>query len=160
MAAHLRKRGSTFYLIDGEVRRSLKTDKKTLAEARLRQYLRQEFRFGPKITVKGYYEKWIASKKPPLVRQSWIQSTKQHFNSYVFPGISGLQISRLSVTSLENLRESLLRIGLSLKTVKNCLDGSLRAMWRDAMVEGIVEHNPFALLQWPRAARLRPDPFT
>jgi len=33
-------------------------------------------------------------------------------------------------------------------------------MWRDAMIENLVEHNPFALLQWPRQPKHRPDPFT
>jgi integrase len=33
-------------------------------------------------------------------------------------------------------------------------------MWRDAMIEEHVETNPFALLQWPRQPRKRPDPYT
>lgn len=33
-------------------------------------------------------------------------------------------------------------------------------MWRDALREGVVSHNPFELLDWPRIPRQRPDPFT
>lgn len=40
------------------------------------------------------------------------------------------------------------------------LDGSFRALWRDAMAEEIVDKNPFALLKWPALVRAKPDPFT
>src|SRR5690349_6457304 len=160
MAAHLRKRGATFYLVDGEVRRSLKTDKKTLAEARLRQYLRQEFRFGPKVTVKGYYEKWIETKKPPITRPNCRSAYVSHFQAHVLGHFRSMPLRNLGTEQLSGFRNSMVQSGLSLKSARNVIDGSLRAMWRQAMIEGIVEHDPFKLVQWPRLPRLRPDPFT
>lgn len=47
-----------------------------------------------------------------------------------------------------------------LDVLRYAIDGSFRAMWRDAMAEEIVSHNPFALLKWPRVQRAKPDPFT
>jgi len=146
--------------VDGEVRRSLKTDKKMLAEARLRQYIRGEFRFGKKVTVGEYYEKWIETKKPPVVRESAVANYKMHFGKYVLPEFGRALMSTLTVQAVSSFRSSLLAKGLSLKTCRNIIDAFFRALWRDAMIEGIVEHNPFALLQWPRLPRLRPDPFT
>ena len=160
MAAHLRKRGSTYYLIDGEIRRSLKTDKKGLAEARLKQYLREEFKFWPRITVKGYYDQWINTKKPPVVRQSAASDYRQHFTAYILPAFQHGPLSKLSTKMLDDFRTRLLESQLSIKTARNVIDSSFRAMWRDAMIEEIVEHNPFALLKWPRLPRLRPDPFS
>src|SRR5689334_9404449 len=116
MAAHLRKRGSQWYLVDGEVRRSLKTDKKVLAEARLRQYVRQEFRFGARITVKGYYEKWIKTKEPPVVRKSTLADYKQQFSGYLLSEFGSTSLATIDVGRLCAFRSKLLERGLSVKT--------------------------------------------
>jgi hypothetical protein len=47
MAAHINPRNSIWYLVDGATRRSLKTKKKGLAEARLEQYINGKFGLGP-----------------------------------------------------------------------------------------------------------------
>jgi len=122
--------------------------------------LRNEYRFGPKITVKGYYERWIKSKKNLLIRPSALADYKQHFSGYLLSEFGSSSMAQISVSRLSTFRSKLLDRGLSVKTCRNLLDGSFRAMWRDAMIEGIVETNPFALLQWPRQPKHRPDPFT
>jgi integrase len=50
------------------------------------------------------------------------------------------------------------------KTVRNTLDGYLRALYRDAREEsedkGLVLGDPFARLRWPKEVKDAPDPFT
>jgi integrase len=53
--------------------------------------------------------------------------------------------------------------GLSVKTAKNVLNATLRAFFRDAMAEGLIEKNPFDELPpkfWPATIDPEPDPFT
>lgn len=162
MPPHIILRGSTYYLIDGrKVRKSLETDKKGLANHRLEQYIRGKFGLKPKVTVRAYYKTWIEGKKgDPRLRPSLIQSYEQHFTKYILPEFSPIPLSNVSVSSLKAFVTKLLRSGLSQKTARNILDASFRSLWRDAMIEGVVEANPFTLLQWERRPRLRPDPFT
>jgi integrase len=51
-------------------------------------------------------------------------------------------------------------MGLSLKSCRNIIDGTFRAMMRDARKRGIVDKDPFAALEWPRTMSPKPDPFT
>jgi integrase len=51
----------------------------------------------------------------------------------------------------------------ALKSAKNIIDGSFRAMYRDARIEigGELEgKDPFIDLEWPRQPKTKPDPFT
>jgi integrase len=49
---------------------------------------------------------------------------------------------------------------LSLKSVKNIIDASFRAMVRDARtVDYLIEKDPFEALLWPRKPLSKPDPF-
>jgi hypothetical protein len=51
--------------------------------------------------------------------------------------------------------------GLKLKTCRNIIDASFRAMVRDARaVDELIDKDPFAALEWPRAEETEPDPFT
>jgi integrase len=147
--------------VDGKIRKSLKTDKKGLAQHRLKQYIKGKFGLGPEMTVKQYYTQWMEGKKhDPQLRPSLVESYKQHFTKYILPEFSANMLSNVSVSSLKAFVTKLLRSGLSQKTVRNIVDASFRRLWRDAMIEGIVESNPFALLQWQRQPRRKPDPFT
>jgi hypothetical protein len=49
---------------------------------------------------------------------------------------------------------------VSIKTVRNVIDGSLRAMMRNASKSGLEVAFPFADLEWPRHVVPGPDPFT
>jgi integrase len=70
----------------------------------------------------------------------------------------------LAAFSLEHLEDLRLRLhakqGLGLKTVRNVIDGSLRAMFRDARKAGLEVGFPFGDLEWPRRVVPGPDPFT
>ena len=51
--------------------------------------------------------------------------------------------------------------GLSTKTVRNIVDGSFRAMVRDAReIDRLITGDPFAAVQWPDKETLRRDAFT
>jgi integrase len=157
--AHLKRRNSNWYIIDGNLRKSLKTAKKGLATYLLDQYNKGKYGLGPKLSVKQWYERWIETKLAPLVRSGTIGDYKQHWNAYI-SALSPMLLSNVDVDVLEKFRERLLAQGLSVKTARNIVDGTFRAMWRDAMKKGLVDKNPFALLDWPRQPRHRPDPFT
>ncbi len=150
-----------FYLSDGRMNRSLKTRVRRYAEALLEQYIKGKYRIEGGLTVGEYYERWIKTKREPLVRKSASRDYRQHFTRYILPEFTATPLLNVSLTMLANFRqEDLLPTGISLKTAKNAIDGSFRAMWRDAMREGLVNHNPFDLLKWPDIQRPRPDPFS
>src|SRR5262249_37486964 len=50
--------------------------------------------------------------------------------------------------------------GLALKTARDIIDGTFRALYRDARKEGIALGDPFADVTWPRRPAYEPDPFT
>ena len=46
--------------------------------------------------------------------------------------------------------------------MKNVINGTLRAFWRDAMIDGLVTYDIFAMLKgtWPTWDHPEPDPWT
>jgi hypothetical protein len=112
--------------------------------------------------VKLFYEEWIPKKKPPLVRRSLERDYRQHFECYIIPFMGEMELNSVMVDTLENFRLNLIEEhNLSVKTARNVIDGSLRAMFRDAGRR--LERNPFDDLPekwWPRLPKKEPDPFT
>lgn len=154
-------RGSVWYLYDAQKKISLKTTTKGYAKQLLDKYHRGQLGLNDSPTVKEYYETWIQTKSEPLVRRATIRDYRQHFTCYVLPSLSALKITGISVDTLTNFRALLLQHGMSLKTARNVIDGSFRAMWRDAKLEGLVSgDDPFKQLKWPRIQREKPDPFS
>lgn len=105
---------------------------------------------------------------PPLVRAALQRDYRQHVERYVLPTLTNdgrtfgtLCIADLKPAHLLQLRERLLKRGLALKTVRNIMDASLRAMIRDARtIDLLIAADPFAALTWPRLPQPKPDPFT
>jgi integrase len=167
MAAHIRKRknrgkrgGYTYYLVDGSLEKSLETQNKGIAEERLKQYIKGKLKLDARPdTVEGYYRRWIEKQTHPLVRASAPRDYKQHFEAYILPELGSTSLVALTIQQLSLFRSKLLA-RVSLKTSRNIIDSSFRAMWRSALEEGVVEHNPFAALKWPRKEKKRPDAFT
>jgi integrase len=163
MPAHIKKRadrGGIYYLVDGSKIKSLETTVKRLAQARLEQYIQGKYGLGPEITVGEYFKGWIETKREPLIRRSRIRDYNQSFACYILPEFSSMPISKLNVSALAAFRAKLLGKGLKVKTVRNIIASSFRALWRDAMAQELTQKNPFALIQWPKAEREIPDPFT
>ena len=119
-------------------------------------------------TVQQYYGQWIERKQVPFVRKGQARDYRQHFNCYIldFLGDRNLQsiAGRNGVKVLEEFRAHLIaNHGISMKTARNVIDASFRAMIRDAETEGLIERNPFDDLPpkwWPKGKRQKIDPFT
>jgi len=114
-------------------------------------------------TVERYFEEWIQRKKPPFVRKSLERDYRQHFNCNILPQFKDILLPEVKRETLEDFRIYLSEErGLSLKSCRNIIDGSFRAMLRDARADypKHLSKDPFAALKWPRAVQTEPDPFT
>lgn len=165
MPPHLIKRdgrkGASWYLVDGRDRKSLKTSVKGHALQLLEKYARGKLKLTQGITIGEFYEEWIKQKeKDTTLRKSLVTSYRQHFSCYILSEFRHVHIGGLSVSSISRFRSLLLQGGVSLKTARNILDGSFRALWKDARRASLVESNPFELLDWPAYHRPPPDPYT
>ena len=143
---------------------SLETTKKGLAEFKLEQYIRDKNSPKPisTPTVKEYFDVWIQGKLEPLNRRSQTRDYRQHFSCYILPEFGDIQLSSVSTKNLNPFRAKLL-LKVSLKTARNIIDSSFRAMYRGARAdyeEALRDKDPFALLEWPKTQHERPDPFT
>src|SRR5215831_1793636 len=119
-------------------------------------------------TIGEYYRAWILRKTPPIVRPGLQRDYRDQFRLYILPKFENTRISELTPAELEAFRRYLLQEykartpsgRLSLKSVKNIMDGSFRAMIRDARtVDYLIEKDPFEALLWPRKLPSKPDPF-
>jgi hypothetical protein len=101
-----------------------------------------------KISIGEYYQAWIERKVPPLVWPSRARDYRNHFRTYILPSMADVELAALSLEHLEDLRLFLqTKRRLGLKTVRNVIDGSLRAMFRDARKAGIEAAFPFEDLE-------------
>lgn len=110
-------------------------------------------------TVRGYYGAWIERKTPPLVRASAERDYRCHFSNYILDALGDVLMAELSLGHLEDLRTALRKRELSDKSIRNVIDGSLRAMFRDAADEEIPVGFPFPKLRWPERIVPGPSPF-
>ena len=114
------------------------------------------------LTVRKFYEEWIEKKKPPFVRLSLQRDYQQHFKTNILPFMGDMELNAVTVDTLESFRLYLVdERGLALKTARNIMDGSLRAMFRDAGRR--LERNPLNDLPnnwWPRLPQREPDPYS
>jgi len=164
LAAHIKQRkdrDSIWYLVDGAVTKSLKTNKKGIAQYLLEQYIKGKYGLTPTPTVGEFYERWIGTKVEPLFRRSQIRDYCQHFNCYIIPKFKDMRLTAVGAGNLTEFRAGLLRKGLSVKTCRNIIDGSFRALYRDARAEidELKGRDPFVDIQWPLIQRQQPDPF-
>ena len=83
-------------------------------------------------TVRRYYGEWIERKTSPLVRASAARDYRNHFRGYILDVLGDVALEELALAHLEDLRTTMRKRGLSEKTIRNAIDGSFRAMTRDA----------------------------
>jgi hypothetical protein len=69
------------------------------------------------------------------VRHSQVRDYKQAFNRYILPRFKGMSLADLRTKDLTVFQAELLKTGLAVKTVRNIIDSSFRAMFRDARTE-------------------------
>src|SRR5262249_37406899 len=104
-------------------------------------------------------------KKGPVVRKGLERDYRDQFRLYILPKFEHTMLEELTPALLDAFRSYLLHDkGLSLKSARNIIDATFRAMFRDARtvdyIAGIQGKDPFAALQWPRLKSGKPDPFT
>ena len=118
----------------------------------------------PKVakTVAQYYGQWILRKTPPLVRKSLARDYKQHCEAYILKFMGSTYLEHVNGLLVEEFRNWLLQgKSRTVKTARNIIGGTLRALFRDAEdIDGLIDANPCEGLQWPRIDIVRPDPFT
>lgn len=112
-------------------------------------------------TAGQYFQGWIERKKPPFVRPALERDYRQQYANYIKGRFEHTKLADVDLPSLENFRIYLREErGLSLKSCRNIMDGTFRAMMRDARLDGLIEKDVFANLKWPRISQPKPDPFT
>jgi hypothetical protein len=85
----------------------------------------------------------------------------RQFKRYILPKFADTPVLAVNLALLEAFRLYLNQeMGLSLKSCRNIIDGTFRAMMRDARKHGLSEKDYFADLEWPRLTTAKPDPFT
>lgn len=119
-------------------------------------------------TLDAFFAEWITR---PVARPSRGRDRRQHLTRYVLSAtvthaggprrLGTLSLTDLRPAHLRELQRKLLAGGFKLKTVRNVIDSSFRAMVRDARKDDLVDKDPFAALDWPRVAvHHKPDPFS
>ncbi len=116
-------------------------------------------------TVGDYYRAWIERKKPPVVRKGLARDYRDQFRLYILPKFEHTRLDELSPALLDGFRAFLIHDkGLSIKSTRNIIDATFRAMFRDARTVDYLQElqgkDPFAALQWPRVKAGKPDPFS
>jgi len=165
MPPHLIKRhdcGGTYYIVDGDVTKSLRTKTKRYAELLLRQYQDGKYGLKPVPTVQEFYDSWIAKKIEPLFRRSLIRDYRQAFTKHILPRFKDVSLSDIGTKVLTEFQVQLIGKGLAVKSARNIVDGSFRAMFRDARAEidALQGKDPFLDIRWPKVRREPPDPFS
>jgi hypothetical protein len=92
------------------------------------------------------------------VRLTLQRDYQQNFKKNILPSMGDMELNAVTTDTLESFRIHLVdERDLALKTARNIIDGSLRAMIRDAGRR--IERNPFNDLPnnwWPRLPRASP----
>lgn len=114
------------------------------------------------LTVEKAYDRWLEDL-PPNRRRSLEHDYKRHFRGYILGPLGQSELRAIGFNDIEGLQASLIARGLSVKTVKNIINGSLRAYWRWAFKRHLVTVGAadlFGALEWEKWQRPEPDPFT
>jgi integrase len=161
MSAHLRRRGKYFYIIDGPYMRSTKSSVKRYAEAELKRYNDGHYSVGRIPTVQERYTEWI-EEVSLTARRSRIRDYKQAFAAYVLPRFKHTPITEIDTGAVIDFKNALIRSGKKEKWVRNIVDCSFRAFFRDsrAKVKAIQGRDPFIDVTWERIEYDPPEPFT
>jgi len=121
----------------------------------------------PVPTLREYAdETWLPRKVPPFVRATLADTYRSDLRCHVVPAFGDTRLDAITRSALLDFRAMLTRPkreggkGLKMKTARCIMDGTFRALYRDARRDGLVVGDPFADLDWPRTVAPEPDPFT
>jgi integrase len=100
-------------------------------------------------------------RRTRFVRPGLHYDYTRQFRRYILPKFEEVALAEITLPVLEGFRSYLNQdMGLSLKSCRNIIDGTFRAMLRDARKYGLIDRDYFADLEWPRIATPKQDPFT
>lgn len=115
-------------------------------------------------TIRQYYQNWKKDKVQPFVKKKRAQTYASHFDFHILPLHGDRYMALYSVAEIREIRAELVeKKKLSMKTARNVIDATLRAFFRDAKAEGVIEKTPFDDLPkrwWPKYIKPPPDPFS
>ena len=126
-------------------------------------FVQEKAKAEPK-TIRQYHQQWKVDKVPPFVKKSRGRKYQSHFDAHILPIHGDKYMHLYDVAQIREIRAELVeKRRLTMKTAKNVVNATLRAFFRDATAEGVIEKNPFDDLPkrwWPRTVTPDPDPFT
>lgn len=115
-------------------------------------------------TIRQYYRAWQKDKVPPFVKKKRARMYVSHFECHILPLHGDKYMQLYSVSDIRELRAEVVeKKKLTMKTAKNVVNATLRALFRDAKAERVIERNPFDELPkrwWPKTLGPPADPFT
>ncbi len=116
----------------------------------------------PPATVETFLPVWLERNQPPHVRASHARDYRNSMTAYVVPYFGAKPLREIDATDLFDFRRHLVeQRNLSMKTVQNVIGGVLRAFFRDARNEGLLEsYEFFGALKWQAQPPYDPDPFS
>jgi integrase len=118
---------------------------------------------------------WLPQQQPPQVRRSRRLDYLKHLRAHILPEFGDTPFHEVTLPALRRFKTLLTAPktgttklkageprgkGLSIKTARNIIDGTFRALYRDARGDGYCSSDPFAEIAWPRLPPQRTDPFT
>jgi Phage integrase, N-terminal SAM-like domain len=92
------------------------------------------------LTVRAYYGVWITRQMPPMVKASRAAKYREYFAGVILPAVGNVPLSKLTTQVLKDFQAKLFQRTIRgrpirVKTVRNIIDGHLRALYRDAREE-------------------------
>jgi integrase len=129
-----------------------------------------------KMTVGAFAQDiWLPQQQPPHVRRSCRLDYLKHLRAHILPEWGDSPLDEIALPALRRFKTLLTAPrartaqrkagerygkGLAIKTARNIIDGTFRALYRDARGDGYCTGDPFAEIGWPRLPPQRKDPFT
>src|SRR4030095_5497607 len=95
-------------------------------------------------TIRQYYNEWKVDRVPPLVKKTRGRKHRSHLDAHIQPHPRRPVPTPLRRHSNSGDRTELIeKRRLSVKMAKNVINATLRALFRDAKAEGLIENTPF-----------------
>jgi integrase len=136
-------------------------------------------RSGERTTLRAYAAAWL-EERLPFIRRGQARDYRRHLRRYILPRLGTMPLGALAPSDVRGLQVELLTVGpphaphprrgpaspqrpLKVKTVKNIVNGTLRAMLKAARRDGLVGYEQFTTLfdlEWPTITVPDADPFT
>jgi len=136
----------------GRYTETIKTESKTVAQARLREVLieldRGIFVKPTKNTLAEYLDHWIEDYCRPALSERATESYKYICDKYIIPALGAVQLKNLQPGQVQKLYSDLLKAGHA-RTAKYCHQTLHRAL-KIALKQGLISRNVSELCEVPK----------